>query len=151
MGTVISEIRNGFNNAVRRIGNDALDRINPPAGIKYAGSLAVEALTTPIHLGRNASDKNSQGGRDWDVKSVVVGTKSAEASNGSAYAVGDAKAGDNSYAVSLKGKAQTGDKGTSISLSAKGTNSNGKVGKAYSSTVEDRSFSKTPTKALAVA
>jgi hypothetical protein len=136
MSSITSEIRNGINNTARILAHDALDRIKPPASVKYRASLAIDALTTPIHLGRNATDLNKDGQSDWDAKSIVIGTSTAQASNGTAIAIGKAKAGKNSNAISVRDKAQSGKGGTSVSLSAKGANSAGKERQAYSSTYD---------------
>ena len=134
MSSILDEIRNGFNSTARRVAHDALARIKPSASTKYIASLAIDALTTPIHIGRNAKDHNPG---DWDHRSVVIGTKSAEAINGSAIAIGKAKAGKNSHAISIRDKAESGKGGTSISLSAKGASSAGKIRRAYSSTFDE--------------
>ncbi len=138
MGSTLNEIRNGFNNTTRRLAHDALRRVNPGAALKYPASIAIDALTTPIHIGKDATDMNPSGRKDWDARSLVIGTKSATAKDGSAISLGDAKAKGDSNAISVNGKAQSGKGGTSVSLRAKGATSAGKNKKVYSSTHNEK-------------
>ncbi|MBT6843505.1 MAG: hypothetical protein HOA17_06885 [Candidatus Melainabacteria bacterium] len=125
----LGEIRNGLNNAARRVGLDAvkeLDGVLSPPNV-YIARKAIKVLTTPIHIGRKASDSS-----DWDQPAFVIGSDTAKVGDdGVAVALKETQGGRDSIAISLAGKAQTESGGSAVSVTGAGAQSGEQFGEVY--------------------
>lgn len=112
----LAEVRNGVNNAIRTFALDALDLVEGalPLSANYLMRKSSKLLTTPIHIGKNATENS-----EWDQPGVVIGTKSATAS-------------ENGTAVSVFDTAETESGGSAYSLSGRGAKSGQKQREVYS-------------------